>query len=126
LNEQALEAPSRYLDAMPGKGIRDKAIDTLNSRFKLPADQIIAIKKVVNLLHGASLMLDDIQDSSQLRRGKPAAHMVFGTMQTINTAGYRFLGALSEVMSLGSEKCLEVFRGKVLVYVLHLKMTMVC
>jgi fusicocca-2,10(14)-diene synthase/ophiobolin F synthase len=97
---------------MPGKGIRDKAIDTLNARFKLPAAQIVVIKKIVNLLHGASLMLDDIQDSSELRRGKPAAHMVFGTMQTINSAGYRFLGALSEVMTLDSERCLEIFRGK--------------
>ncbi|KAG7289912.1 hypothetical protein NEMBOFW57_006289 [Staphylotrichum longicolle] len=98
-----LEAPSRYLDTLPAKGIRDKTIDALNLWYDVSPEDTLVIKKVVNLLHGASLMLDDIEDSSQLRRGKPAVHMVFGTMQTINSAGYRFLGALAEVRKLDSE-----------------------
>ncbi len=57
-------------------------------------------------------MLDDIQDSSELRRGKPATHTVFGPMQTINSAGYRFLDALNEVRKLHGEKCLAIFCGK--------------
>ncbi len=57
-------------------------------------------------------MLDDIQDSSELRRGKPATHIVFGPMQTINSAGYRFLDALNEVRKLYGENCMAVFCGK--------------
>ncbi len=56
-------------------------------------------------------MLDDIQDSSELRRGKPATHTVFGAMQTINSAGYRFLDALNEVRKLHGEKCMAAFCG---------------
>ncbi|KAK4151149.1 isoprenoid synthase domain-containing protein [Chaetomidium leptoderma] len=108
LGTEALEAPSRYLDSLPGKGMRDKTIDALNIWFNVPPHETAVIKRVVSLLHGASLMLDDIQDSSELRRGKPAAHMVFGTMQTINSAGYRFLNALSEVRKLGSEREVEL------------------
>lgn len=106
---QTLAAPSRYIDSLPGKGVRDKAITALNVWYKVPSQQIAVISKVVRLLHGASLMLDDIEDSSQLRRGKPAAHMVFGTMQTINSAGFRFLSALEEVRRLGSQRCMDVF-----------------
>lgn len=84
----------------------------MNIWFNVPPHETAVIKRVVSLLHGASLMLDDIQDSSELRRGKPAAHMVFGTMQTINSAGYRFLDALSEVRKLGSERCMDVFCGE--------------
>lgn len=110
--EQALEAPSRYLDSLPGKSIRDKTIDALNIWFKVPPVEMSIIKSAINLLHGASLMIDDVQDSSQLRRGKPATHIVFGTVQTINTAGYRFLCALEEVRKLGSEPCMNIFCGE--------------
>jgi geranylgeranyl pyrophosphate synthase len=109
---QAIEAPSRYLDSLPAKGIRDIAIDTLNIWYKVPPEEVAVIKSVVNLLHGASLMLDDIQDSSQLRRGKPATHIVFGPMQTINTAGYHYLCTLIEVRKLDSERCIDIFCGE--------------
>ncbi len=79
--------------------------------FKVSPDETAVIKKVVNLLHGASLMLDDIEDSSDLRRGKPATHTVFGPMQTINSAGYRFLDALNEVRKLHGESCMAAFCG---------------
>jgi fusicocca-2,10(14)-diene synthase/ophiobolin F synthase len=110
--KQALEAPSRYLDSLPAKGIRDKATDALNIWFKVSATVATGIKQAVNLLHGASLMVDDIEDSSQLRRGKPAAHIVFGTVQTINASGYRFVSALAEVRKLDSEPCMDIFCGE--------------
>ncbi|KAK4244526.1 isoprenoid synthase domain-containing protein [Corynascus novoguineensis] len=100
LSTKVLEAPSRYIDSLPGKGIRNHTIMALNAWFNLPPREIAIISRITDLLHGASLMLDDIQDSSQLRRGKPAAHLVFGPMQTINSAGYRFLAALVEVRKL--------------------------
>lgn len=100
---------------MPSKGIRDKLIDALNRSFCVPPKEIARIKRIMNLLHGASLMLDDIQDSSKLRRGQPTTHLVFGQMLTINSAGYRFLDALSEVRKLGSDQCMDAFCGESLI-----------
>jgi geranylgeranyl pyrophosphate synthase len=92
--------------------MRNKAIDALNAWYNVPPHEISIILRIIDLLHGASLMLDDIQDASQLRRGKPAAHVVFGPMQTINSAGYRFLAALSEVRKL-APRCMDIFCGTV-------------
>lgn len=36
--------------------------------------------------HFAELLCSDIQDNSNLRRGAPSAHTVFGVAQTINSA----------------------------------------
>jgi fusicocca-2,10(14)-diene synthase/ophiobolin F synthase len=83
----------------------------LNTWYNVPPRETAIIGRIVDLLHGASLMLDDIQDSSQLRRGKPAAHVVFGPMQTINSAGYRFLTALTEARKL-DQRCMDIFCGK--------------
>lgn len=45
-------------------------------------------------LHNASLLVDDIEDGSKLRRGLPVAHDVFGVPTTLNTANYVYFLAL--------------------------------
>ncbi|MDB5281083.1 MAG: hypothetical protein JWO06_158, partial [Bacteroidota bacterium] len=47
------------------------------------------------LMHVGSLMVDDVQDGSKVRRGGPAAHLMFGEPTAINsgTAAY-FLGQI--------------------------------
>ncbi len=42
------------------------------------------------LLHNASLMIDDVEDKSEVARGKPAVHMLFGPELTINAACYLY------------------------------------
>lgn len=45
---------------------------------------------LAEIVHVGSLIIDDIQDESQIRRGKPACHIIHGTAQAITagTAGY--------------------------------------
>ena len=52
------------------------------------------------MLHNASLLLDDIEDGSELRRGAPTAHKVFGEALTINSANYLYFVALEKVTPL--------------------------
>lgn len=87
------------------------AIDALNEWFRVPEHEITLIKRVINLLHGASLILDDIQDGSLLRRGKPATHVVFGLAQAINSGGFRYLEALKDARKLGG-RCMDIFCGE--------------
>jgi geranylgeranyl diphosphate synthase type 3 len=44
--------------------------------------------------------VDDIQDDSQLRRGAPVAHKIYGVPQTINTANYVYFLAFQELSAL--------------------------
>ncbi|XP_070187577.1 geranylgeranyl pyrophosphate synthase-like isoform X2 [Littorina saxatilis] len=72
------------------------------------------------MLHNASLIIDDIEDSSKLRRGIPVAHSIFGVAQTINSANYVYFLALNElnhlknaeVTSVFTEQLLELHRGQ--------------
>ncbi|CAG7937980.1 unnamed protein product [Penicillium nalgiovense] len=52
--------------------------------------------------HNSSLILDDFQDDSPLRRGKTAAHLIFGPAQSINSATYMFFKAAQTVDALGA------------------------
>lgn len=68
------------------------------------------ILSIVDKLHNSSLMFDDIQDNSELRRGHPAAHMIFGIPQVINSASYQFVACLEEVSKLGTE-AISIYAG---------------
>ncbi|TFK31766.1 isoprenoid synthase domain-containing protein [Crucibulum laeve] len=99
-NEAALLEPFTYITSQPGKEIRTKLIDAFNTWMNVPTDQLQIIKRVVNMLHAASLLVDDIQDDSQLRRGNPVAHKIYGVPQTINTANYVCFIAFKELFAL--------------------------
>ncbi|KIK55691.1 hypothetical protein GYMLUDRAFT_248501 [Collybiopsis luxurians FD-317 M1] len=116
---QIIEAPYQYISSLPSKGIRDKFIDALSYWFKVPPDVVEQIKAITNRSHQASLLLDDFQDSSPLRRGNPAAHTIFGAPQTINSAGYCVVKAIAEIITLGNvqiviDKVLNIYKGQAL------------
>jgi ophiobolin F synthase len=52
--------------------------------------------------------LDDIEDSSPLQRGQPAAHTIFGSPQTINCANYLLVDAMQEVCKLEDPQCTAI------------------
>jgi len=81
---QLATAPFEYVASLPSKEVRGTIIDALNLWCELPDATLSQIKEVIDELHNASLMLDDIEDGSDLRRAHVAAHAVFGVPQTIN------------------------------------------
>lgn len=53
-------------------------------------EHIMSIAEMVGVLHNASLMVDDIEDGSRLRRGVPVCHLIYGVPSTINTGNYMY------------------------------------
>ncbi len=51
---------------------------------------ILACIPVIEYIHNGTLMIDDIEDNSQKRRGKPCIHHVFGTDVAINTGNMMY------------------------------------
>lgn len=100
LDQSALIAPCEYIRSLPSKDIRKKLIDAFNIWFQLPTNLTTVIGEIINDLHNASLILDDIQDDSLLRRGSPATHCIFGNAQSINSATYMFMSTCLRMQSL--------------------------
>ncbi|TRM60643.1 isoprenoid synthase domain-containing protein [Schizophyllum amplum] len=99
-NEKAVLEPYEYLLSTPGKEFRTQLIEAFNQWLSVPSETLQLIAKVVNMLHSASLMVDDIEDDSQLRRGKPVTHKIYGIPQTINTGNYVYFLAYRELLLL--------------------------
>lgn len=114
LDETLLEA-FRYIQSTKGKDIRGKLLDSFNYWFGIQDKQVVtAIKSVIADLHNASLLVDDIEDASTLRRGIPVAHEVFGLPIVINTANYVYFAALEKVHRLNEPACMQVFVSELL------------
>ncbi|KIN05702.1 hypothetical protein OIDMADRAFT_100660 [Oidiodendron maius Zn] len=112
--EKILQGPYEYLISQPGKGIRTQLISAFNEWLEVPPGSLAVITKVVGMLHTASLLVDDVEDSSVLRRGLPVAHSIFGTAQTINCANYVYFCALQELQKLKNPKAITIFTEELL------------
>ncbi|KAI1005193.1 Geranylgeranyl pyrophosphate synthase [Podosphaera aphanis] len=112
--DHILLGPYEYLDAQPGKDIRSQLITAFNQWLEVPEDSLKVITKVIGMLHTSSLLIDDVQDSSLLRRGLPVAHSIFGTAQTINSANYVYFLALQELQKLRSPKTITIYTEELL------------
>ncbi|KAJ6078825.1 hypothetical protein N7467_008578 [Penicillium canescens] len=97
LDDSALLDPVHYIQSLPSKNMRSKVIDALNIWFRLPDDNLDTVKSVIDDIHNSTLILDDIQDASFLRRGFATAHQVFGPGQCINSATYMVARAASRL-----------------------------
>ncbi|CEG71184.1 Putative Farnesyltranstransferase [Rhizopus microsporus] len=107
--EDILLEPFRYLCANPGKDIRSKMIEAFDAWLQVPKEDLKVITKVIEMLHSASLLIDDVEDDSVLRRGVPAAHHIYGVPQTINCANYVYFVALSELTKLNKPKMIDIY-----------------
>ncbi|EIM86240.1 terpenoid synthase [Stereum hirsutum FP-91666 SS1] len=99
-DDVAILEPYTYLVQAPGKDIRTTMILAFNSWLNVPGRKLLLISNVVSTLHNASLLIDDIEDSSDLRRGRTAAHIKYGIPKTINAACYIYFLAYQELLEI--------------------------
>jgi len=112
--ENILTGPFDYLEAHPGKDIRSQLIAAFNVWLRVPRESLDIITKAIGMLHTASLLVDDVEDSSDLRRGVPVAHHIFGSAQTINSANYIYFCALRELLKLNNPDAIQIYTDELL------------
>ncbi|ORY76337.1 isoprenoid synthase domain-containing protein [Protomyces lactucae-debilis] len=99
-HEQAITEPYTYLLHNRGKDIRSTLLQAFNKWLQISTEDLQVILDVVEMLHTASLLIDDVEDGSELRRGQQAAHLRYGAARTINAANYIYFSALQRLRTL--------------------------
>ncbi|KAI9294372.1 geranylgeranyl pyrophosphate synthase [Neoconidiobolus thromboides FSU 785] len=107
-NELLLE-PYNYLSSNPGKSFCTKLLGAFQLWLKIDDKYLKTIGEVLEMLHSASLLIDDVQDNSELRRGIPVAHRIYGVPITINCANYIYFLALRKICELDNPKLIEIY-----------------
>jgi len=85
--EDILLEPVTYYKNQKGKNIRNIICNWLGQLMNIKQEDIDFINEINNNIHNASLVIDDIEDNSLLRRNEPCAHIKYGIPISLN-AGY--------------------------------------
>jgi geranylgeranyl diphosphate synthase, type I len=72
---------------------------------------------IPEVIHNGTLVVDDIEDSSELRRGKPCSHKIFGVDIAINAGNAMYYLPLLPLMAQRTKLSVEVQRDVYEVYV---------
>jgi geranylgeranyl pyrophosphate synthase len=98
--QRALEGPVSDFVERPGKALRAGLLarchELAGGRGPCPE----ALGAIVEILHAGSLIIDDIEDASTSRRGRPALHTVHGLPVALNAGNWMYFWALSLVEQL--------------------------
>jgi len=71
-------------------------------------DGALRLAAAVEFIHTATLLHDDVVDGSSLRRGKVAAHLIWGGASSVLVGDFLFAGAFELMVEAGSMRALNV------------------
>jgi len=71
-------------------------------------DACLKLAAAVEFIHTATLLHDDVVDSSELRRGRVAAHLIWGAPSSVLVGDFLFARAFELMVETGSLKALEI------------------
>lgn len=111
---RALVGPAAEFLARPGKELRTTIVEMgwlLGGGA--PGAMPDRLPLVIELLHAGSLIIDDVEDGSEMRRGAPALHHLVGAPIAINTGSWMYFWALAELeqLALSPDKELAAHRA---------------
>jgi geranylgeranyl diphosphate synthase type 3 len=85
--EEILLEPVTYYKNQKGKNIRCIICELFGKLLNVNQDDINLINDIINNIHNSSLVIDDIEDNSLLRRNEKCSHIKYGIPLALN-AGY--------------------------------------
>lgn len=101
--------PARSFLGRPGKHFRARLVTSAwmlagGGLEQLPA----SLPLVIEVLHAGSLIVDDVQDDSEHRRGAPALHREIGVPLAINTGNMLYCWSLDLLSKLALPPAIEL------------------
>ncbi len=105
--ELVLRAGGYILDS-GGKRVRPGLTVLSGKLFNASHERLIPVATVMEYMHTATLLHDDIVDGAKLRRGKPSANQVFGNDVSVLVGDYMFAKAIYVLAVYGGEEVLKV------------------
>jgi geranylgeranyl diphosphate synthase, type III len=97
LRDYSLLDSCMYTFDQPGKGVRSSLVRALAQHFEVPSVTLARLCSFIEQFHQLSLMIDDIQDVSELRRNRPCAHVRFGVPETIGAAYTQLFRLMADI-----------------------------
>ena len=103
-----IPALAEHLIAAGGKRLRPLLTVAAARAVGAADDEFRKLAAAVEFIHTATLLHDDVVDSSSLRRGKVAAHLIWGAPSSVLVGDFLFSRAFELMVSAGSMPALDI------------------
>jgi len=103
-----IPAVGRYLIGSGGKRLRPVLVILGAEMAGYAGNNIPVLGSIVETIHTASLLHDDIVDDATIRRGKPTAHSVWGNEIIVLVGDFMYSNALRIAVSLKNQRVMDV------------------
>ncbi len=107
-NVAAITEIGEYLRAGGGKRIRPALLLLSAKLFDYKGDGAVKLASVVEIIHTATLVHDDIIDEAQLRRGRPAANTQWGNSMCVLAGDWLYMQAFKIAVQERNFRILDV------------------
>jgi len=99
---------ANHLISSGGKRLRPMLTLAMASLTGYSGDGHIKLAAAVEFMHTATLLHDDVVDESDLRRGKPAARMLWGNEASVLVGDFLLGQAFKMMVEVGSMRALDI------------------
>jgi octaprenyl-diphosphate synthase len=97
-----------YIIHSGGKRLRPLLV-TLSARaLGYAGDRHVALAAIIEFIHTATLLHDDVVDASAMRRGQSTANMVWGNEASVLTGDFLYSRAFEMMVEVGSMRVMEI------------------
>jgi octaprenyl-diphosphate synthase len=99
---------SRYIVASGGKRLRPLIVLLAARAFGYEGEQHVRAAAIIEFIHTATLLHDDVVDSSSRRRGKDSANTVFGNQASVLVGDFLYSRAFQMMVDIGSMRVMQI------------------
>jgi len=97
-----------YIVGAGGKRIRPRLVLLFARALGYEGQARFELAAIVEFIHTATLLHDDVVDESSMRRGRPTANALFGNAASVLVGDFLYSRAFQMMVSVGSMHVLEV------------------
>lgn len=108
-NIPMVEEMVEYVLSCGGKRVRPMVLFLSAKALANRGQHHIDLAAVIELIHTATLLHDDVVDTSTLRRGNKTAHTIWGNDASVLVGDYLYSRAFQIVVNLKHARILEIF-----------------
>ena len=99
---------SRYIVASGGKRLRPLIVLLAARAFDYEGEQHVRAAAIIEFIHTATLLHDDVVDSSSRRRGKDSANTVFGNQASVLVGDFLYSRAFQMMVDIDSMRVMQI------------------
>jgi octaprenyl-diphosphate synthase len=99
---------SEYIVMSGGKRLRPVIVLLAARAFGYAGEQHIRAAAIIEFIHTATLLHDDVVDSSERRRGKDSANTVFGNQASVLVGDFLYSRAFQMMVDIDSMRIMQI------------------